>query len=62
MTFCLPVAYYKEHLARKEREEKGLAEPLLAVGGGWLACTPQTRVQLHARVAACTVCSGRTVM
>jgi len=29
MTFCLPVAYYREHLQRKEREDKGLAEPLL---------------------------------
>jgi hypothetical protein len=33
MTFCLPFAYYREHLQRKEREEKRLAEPLLEVGG-----------------------------
>ncbi|GBF91089.1 hypothetical protein Rsub_04758 [Raphidocelis subcapitata] len=29
MTFCLPVAYYREHLQRKEREDKALEEPLL---------------------------------
>ena len=31
MTFCLPLAYYREYRERKEREEKGLEEPLLEV-------------------------------
>ncbi|KAI8468404.1 MAG: hypothetical protein J3K34DRAFT_11376 [Monoraphidium minutum] len=29
MTFCLPLAYYKEHARKKEREAKALEEPLL---------------------------------
>jgi hypothetical protein len=31
MTLCLPLAYYREHLQKKERESKGLDEPLLEV-------------------------------
>jgi hypothetical protein len=34
MTFCLPLAYWKEHAAKKAAAANGAAEPLLANGNG----------------------------
>lgn len=43
MTFCLPVAYYREYLEKKDRREKGLEEPLLVRFRAASARSPQSR-------------------
>jgi hypothetical protein len=58
MTFCLPVAYYREYLEKKERREKGLEEPLLvrflALAPPWKSAQSRSGSRMQLAIGTCS--------